>query len=131
MSVFLGMKWRNGENTEPVWLSKRVLGKGDEDAKQRKYLWKKKLYNECIAMRHQGKPVKRWWFVRRGKHVLDALEPDHNFLFSDHWFERFQNRYNISLRRKNHCSQKPPAALEPAVKKFHDREILVTLRHQC
>ena len=25
-----------------------------------------KLYNECIAIRHQGKPVKRWWFVRQG-----------------------------------------------------------------
>ena len=58
-------------------------------------------------MRHQGKPVKRWWLVRRGKQILDESEPDHNFLFSDHWFERFQNRYNISLRRKTHCSQKP------------------------
>ena len=35
------------------------------------------------------------------------------------WFERFQNRCNISLRRKTHCFQKPPTALEPAVKKFY------------
>ena len=70
-------------------------------------------------MRHQGKPVKRLWFVRRGKQIPDELEPDHNFLFSNHWFERFQNRYNILLRRKTHCSQKPPTALEPAIKKFH------------
>ena len=77
------------------------------------------LYNECIAMRHQVKPVKRWWFVRRGKQILDELEPDHNFLFLNHWFERFQNQYNISLRRKTHCSHKPPTALEPAIKKFH------------
>ena len=56
-------------------------------------------------MRHQGKPVKRWWFVRRGKQILDELKLDHNF--------------NISLRRKTHCSQKPPTALEPAIKKFH------------
>ena len=49
----------------------------------------------------------------------DALEPDYNYLFSNHWFERFQNRYNISLRRKTHCSEKPPTALEPAIKKFH------------
>ena len=80
---------------------------------------KEKLYNECIGMRHQGKPVKAWWFVRRGKQILGKLEPDHNFLFSNHWFERFQNRYNISLRRKKHCYQKPPTALEPAIKKFH------------
>ena len=78
-----------------------------------------KLYNECIAMRHQGKPVKRWWFVRIGKHILGELKPDHNFLFSNHWFERFQNRYNISLRRETHCSQKPPTALAPETKKFH------------
>ena len=70
-------------------------------------------------MRHQGKAIKRWWFVRRGKRILDELEPDHNFLFLSHWFERFQNRYSISLRRKPHCSQKPTTALEPAIKKFH------------
>ena len=70
-------------------------------------------------MRHQGKPVKRWWFVRQGKQIIDELEPDHNFLFLNHWFERFQNLYNISLRRKTHCSQKPLRALEPATKKFH------------
>ena len=46
-----------------------------------------KLYKECIAMRHQGKPVKRWWFARRAKQILDELEPDHNFLFSNHWSE--------------------------------------------
>ena len=41
-----------------------------------------KLYNEYIAKAHQERPVKRWWFVRRGKQILDELEPDHNFLFS-------------------------------------------------
>ena len=91
------------------------------------------VYNESIAMRYQGKPVNRWWFVRRRKQIIDELEPDHNFLFWNHWFERFQNRYNISLRRKTHCSQKPPTALEPAIKKFTllccDWEILVTLKH--
>ena len=35
----------------------------------------------------------------------------------NHWFERFQNRY-ISLRRKTHCSQKPPTALESTINKF-------------
>ena len=40
-----------------------------------------KLHNECLAMRHQGKPVKREWLVRRGKQILDELEPDHNFFF--------------------------------------------------
>ena len=77
-----------------------------------------KLYNEYIAKAHQGRPVKKWWFVRRGKQILDELEPDHNFLFSYRWFERFQNRYNRSLRKKIHCSQKPPTAVDPAIEKF-------------
>ena len=47
------------------------------------------------------------------------LEPDHNFLFSNHWFRRIQNRYTILLRRKTHCSQKTPTVLEPVIKKFH------------
>ena len=43
-----------------------------------------KQYNESgIAMRHQGKPAKRSRLVRRGKHILDKLEPDHNLLFSN------------------------------------------------
>ena len=78
-----------------------------------------KLYNECIEMRHQGKPIKRWWFARQAKQILDELELDHNFLFSNHWFESFQNRYSISLRRTTHCSQEPLTALEPAINKFH------------
>ena len=32
-------------------------------------------------MRHQGKPVKRWWFVIRWKQILDELESDHIFFF--------------------------------------------------
>ena len=40
-----------------------------------------KLHHECLVMRHQGKPVKRGWLVRRGKQILDELEPDHNFFF--------------------------------------------------
>ena len=78
-----------------------------------------KLYNEYIAIRHQEKPVKRWWFVKLGNQKIDELEPDDNFLFSNHWFERFQTRCNISLRIKTHCSQKPPTVLEPGIKKFH------------
>ena len=39
------------------------------------------LYNEYITMRHQGKPVKRWSFVRRVKQILDELESDHNIFF--------------------------------------------------
>ena len=79
-----------------------------------------KQYNErSIAMRHQGKSVKRSRFVRRGKQILDKLQPDHNFLFSNYWFERFENPYNLSLGRTTYCSQNPPRALEPIIKKFH------------
>ena len=71
-------------------------GRLDEDVKQH-MLMEEKLDNEGIAMRHQGKPVKRWWFVRRGRQILDELEPDHNFLLLNLWFERFQNRHTRFL----------------------------------
>ena len=56
-----------------------------------------------------------------------TLRPDHDFLFLNHWFKNFQNQYNISWRRKTHCSQKPPRGLEPAIKKFHS--FLLRLRN--
>ena len=75
-------------------------------------------------MRHQGKPVKRWWFVKRGKQILVELEPDNNFLFSNHWFERFQVRYNISLKRKTHCFPQPPTALDPGIRNFKVSDLI-------
>jgi hypothetical protein len=77
------------------------------------------LFNEFTEMRRDGKPAKRWWFVRRAKQILDEKNSDNDFQFSNHWFERFQKRYGIALRRKTHCSQKAPSELEPAIKKFH------------
>ena len=47
------------------------------------------------------------------------MNPDHEFRFSNHWFEQFQNQYNISLQRMTHCPQKAPNNLEPVMKKFH------------
>ena len=77
-----------------------------------------KLYNEYIAKAHQGRPVKKWWFVRRGKQILDELEPDHNFLFSYRWFERFQNRYNKIIEEKNSLFSKTTHSIRTS-----DREI--------
>ena len=50
---------------------------------------------------------------------MNEKNPNHEFRFSNHWLQRFQNRYSISLRRKTHCSQKAPSDLEPVIKKFH------------
>ena len=47
------------------------------------------------------------------------MNPDHEFRFSNYWFEQFQNQYNISLQRMTHCPQKAPNNLEPVMKKFH------------
>ena len=57
--------------------------------------------------------------MERENQILDELEPHHIFIFSNHWFESFQSRCNILLRKKSHCSQKTPIALGPAIKKFH------------
>ena len=83
-----------------------------------------KLYNESLAMRHQEKPVKRWRFLKRGKQILDELEPDNNSLFLNQWFEKFQNRYEISLRRKTHCFPQPSTALEPGIKNFKKSDLV-------
>ena len=76
------------------------------------------LFHEFKEMRQVGKPVKRYWFVRRAKQILNEKNPDHEFRFSSHWSEQFQNRYNISLRNKTHCSQKAPSDLEQSLKSF-------------
>ena len=38
-------------------------------------------FYEIKEMRQVGKPVKRWWFVRRAKQILNEkfLNPDHEF----------------------------------------------------
>ena len=76
------------------------------------------LLHEFKETRQPGKPVKRWWFVKQAKQVLNEKNPDHEFQFSNQWFERFQNRYNISPQRKTHCSQKETSDLEPVIKSF-------------
>ena len=47
------------------------------------------------------------------------MDPGNNFKFSNRWFENFKKRFDISLRRKTHCSQKPPSELEMPIKQFH------------
>ena len=83
-----------------------------------------KLYNGSLAMRHQEKPVKRQRFLKRGKQILDESEPDNNSLFLNQWFEKFQNQYEISLRRKTHCFPQPSTALEPIIKNFKKSDLV-------
>ena len=109
-----------------VWLGRQGRQAAHESIEEN-------LYNECITIRYQEKPVKRWWFVGRGKQILDEIKPNHNFLFSNHWFKRFHNRCNISLRRKvtvlkNH-SQHQNQQSRNFTLLCCDWEILVTLRH--
>ena len=70
-------------------------------------------------MRQDGKPVERLWFVMRANQIFNEKNPDYEFRFSNYWFEQFQNWYNVSLRRKIHCSQRAKSDLEPVAKKFH------------
>ena len=82
-------------------------------------LMEEALYAEYQQMRPEGKKVKRWWFDKRGKQLLNELYPSANFEFSNHWFRRFRLRHKISYRKETHVSQKAPSSLMSIVSGFH------------
>ena len=45
-------------------------------------------------MRQAGKTVKRWWFVRRAKHILNKNNHDYEFQFSN-WFSIALRNFRI------------------------------------
>ena len=57
------------------------------------------LYREYKKLRKQGFKVKGFWFKARAKQILQRMNPDATFLFSDAWFDGFKLRHRISLRR--------------------------------
>ena len=70
--------------------------------------------------------MKAWWFKNRADQLFRELYPTKMnddgtipFLISKHWFERFQNRFSVSLRATmNHASEEPERKLQLA-HEFH------------
>ena len=77
------------------------------------------LYREYKKLRKQGYKVKGFWFRIRGKQILQQMNPDVSFQFSESWFDGFKSRNRISLRRPTNVCQKPAADKREAVQQFH------------
>ena len=91
-------------------LNAKALGRG---RKARFPEAEKQLHSKLLKMRSEGKTVKRWWFLARERQLIAE-----EFKFSDRWFYGFCRRHGISLRRKTHTAQKPPAELKTPLKCF-------------
>ena len=76
------------------------------------------LYREYKKLRKQGYKVKGFWFRIRGKQILQQMNPDVSFQFSESWFDGFKSRNRISLRRPTNVCQKPAADKREAVQQF-------------
>ena len=101
----------------------RSRSKGSKRVKfERKAMYpemEEKLYTEYKVLRAKGLKVKGWWFRTRVKEILEEIEPDANFQFSDGWFLSFKKRHKISLRRPTNTAQKEPEDKRSAVMIFH------------
>ena len=88
------------------------------------------LHGEFKEQRAKGLKVKAWWFKNWHDQLFRELCPTKMngdgtipFLISKHWFERFQNRFYVSLRATmNNASEEPERKLQLA-HEFHASNI--------
>ena len=108
------------------WLKKEVniigqkkKSKAQRFGKVRYPELEKKLYDEFIEKRKEGRIIKKWWFVARARQIARSEYKDTDFKVSNSWFVRFRQRFKISYRKKTHVAQKSPAELRESVEMFH------------
>ena len=77
------------------------------------------LHQEFQTLRQRGMKVKAYWFRVRAKQILNELNPEVSFSFSNGWFDRFKARYSISLRRTTNIAQRPANDKEESIRVFH------------
>ena len=63
----------------------------------------------------KGVKVKEWWFRSRCKQLMAELHPGVEFKMSNHWFDRFKSRYDISLRRPTNAAHKQRETLHTSI----------------
>ena len=87
-----------------------------------------RLHAEYQEKRSLGIKVKGWWFKTRASQLFREVYPekvgpdgDIPFAVSKHWFERFQERWKISLRSATNRAQEEPSSKEALVRNFHRR----------
>ena len=78
-----------------------------------------------------GRPVSRRWFIAKAKDIFQRLYPQlvielpsgqHSyggFKFSTSWFQGFQRRQHISLRKRTNQAQRQPAHYRTVIQSFH------------
>ena len=77
------------------------------------------MLEEFKELRKKGLKVKGYWVKLRARQLLAEIEPDSTFKFSDGWFDNFETRNNISLRRATNTAQKLATDKLSLVKGFY------------
>ena len=82
-------------------------------------------------MRNRGRPVSRSWFIAKAKDIFHRPYPQlvtisstghctyGGFKFSNSWFQGFQRRQRISLRKRTNQAQKEPEHYKTVIQSFH------------
>lgn len=97
-------------------------------------IWSNSVPNRKIdfyELRSLGRPVGRRWFIAKAKEIFRRLYPQlisespsghisyGGFKFSNSWFQGFQRRQRISLRKTTNQAQKEPEHYLPGMQSFH------------
>lgn len=120
---------RNWLKNESVIRKQKSKSKTIRGRKAQYPLVETKLLAEFKEQRKRGKIVKKWWFLSRSRTLMTELYPNaKDFKLSDRWFSGFLRRNKLTLRRKTHVAQKPPAQLRKAIEKFHAKLLRERMR---
>ena len=79
----------------------------------------KQLYEDFLELRRKVIKAKGWWFRQAAKRILNKMDPENIFKFSNRWFQAFKARHKISLRQPTHTSQKETERLQSLMQGFH------------
>ena len=83
------------------------------------WTWRRDYLRNSRNLREKGVKVKEWWFRSRCKQLMAELHPGVEFKMSNHWFDRFKSRYDISLRRPTNAAQEQSETLRTCIQQFH------------
>ena len=121
-------KWIIGHSE--ILAMKRRARKAITGRQERCPLLEGLLKTSFDELRELGRPVKARWFVAKAKELFKLLYPQSvvvlsgqvsygGFKFSKLWFQGFQRRQHISLRKRTNHSQKQPEEFREEIQSFH------------
>lgn len=77
------------------------------------------LHREYKALWRCGLEVKGFWFKMRVKQLLEWIDLEVSFNFSDKWFDSFKKRHCISFRCSTNVYQKLADNKKSTIRSFH------------